>query len=88
MPFAIALDILFGWKKRNIKKQKFIKNIKMGKNYFVISKLKNKFYSSQSPIFFLEDIVIYKVLLFNKISLGEKNYKYLAVCISACCLFV
>ena len=59
----------------------------MGKNYFVISKLKNKFYSSQSPIF-LRDVVVYNVLLFNKISIGEKNYKYLVVCISACCLFV
>ena len=57
------------------------------KNYFVISKLKNKFYSSQSPIF-LRDVVVYNVLLFNKISIGEKNYKYLVVCISACCLFV
>ena len=36
---------------------------------------KNKFYRHESPIF-SEDVAIEKVLVSNKISFGEKNYKY------------
>ena len=36
---------------------------------------KNKFDSHKSPIF-LKDVDIEKVLVSNKISSGEKNYKY------------
>ena len=36
---------------------------------------KNKFYCYKSPIF-LKDVDIEKVLVSNKISSGEKNYKY------------
>ena len=34
---------------------------------------KNKFYCSKSPIFFLKDVDIQKVLISNKISSGEKK---------------
>ena len=36
---------------------------------------KNKFYHHKSPIL-LKDVCIKKVLVSNKISFGEKNYKY------------
>ena len=36
---------------------------------------KNKFYFHKTPIF-LKDVDIVKVLVSNKISSGEKNYKY------------
>ena len=36
---------------------------------------KNKFYHHKSPIL-LKDVRIKKVLVSNKISFGEKNYKY------------
>ena len=36
---------------------------------------KNKFYFHKTPIF-LKDVDIVKVLVSNKISFGEKNYKY------------
>ena len=36
---------------------------------------KNKFYRHKSPTF-LKDVDIEKVLVFSKISSGEKNYKY------------
>ena len=36
---------------------------------------KNKFYRNKTPIF-LKDVDIEKVLVSNKISVGEKNYKY------------
>ena len=36
---------------------------------------KNKFYRRKTPVFFLKDVNIQKVLVFNKISSGEKNYK-------------
>ena len=36
---------------------------------------KNKFHSHKSPIF-LKGVDTEKVLVFNKISSGEKNYKY------------
>ena len=36
---------------------------------------KNKFYCYRSPIF-LKDVDIEKVLVSNKIFVGEKNYKY------------
>ena len=39
---------------------------------------KNKFYHNKTPIF-LKDVDIEKVLVSNKISFGQKNYKYLLV---------
>ena len=36
---------------------------------------KNKFYHHKTPIL-LKDVDIEKVLVFNKISFGEKSYKY------------
>ena len=36
---------------------------------------KNKFYRNKTPIF-LKDVDIEKVLVSNKISFGEKSYKY------------
>ena len=41
---------------------------------------KNKFYRHKTPIF-LKDVDIDKVLVSNKISFSEKNYKYLYICI-------
>ena len=44
--------------------------------YFLNKGLKkDKFYRHESPIF-LKDVDIEKVLVSNKISSGEKNYKY------------
>ena len=37
---------------------------------------KSKFYHNKTPIF-LKDVDIEKVLVCNKISFGEKNYKYI-----------
>ena len=36
---------------------------------------KNRFYRHKSPIF-LKDVDIEKALVSNKVSAGEKNYKY------------
>ena len=36
---------------------------------------KNRFYRNKTPIFF-KDVDIEKVLVSNKISFGDKNYKY------------
>ena len=41
---------------------------------------KNKFYRHKSPIF-LQDVDTEKVLISNKISSGEKNYKYFTGCL-------
>ena len=52
--------------------------IKMGKEFLTFEDIeieKNKFYHHKTPIF-LGDVDIEKVLASNKISLGEKNYKY------------
>ena len=38
-------------------------------------KKKNRFYHHKTPMF-LKDVDIEKVLLSNKMSFGEKNYKY------------
>ena len=50
----------------------------MGKKTLTLGDIeidKNKFYCSKSPIL-LKDVDIGKVLISNKISFGEKNYKY------------
>ena len=50
----------------------------MGKEILMFGNIeieKNKFYLHTTPIF-LGDLVIEKVLISNKISFGEKNYKY------------
>ena len=50
----------------------------MGKNIFTFGDIeieKNEFYGNKTPIF-LKDVDIGKVLVSNKISFGEKNYKY------------
>ena len=41
-----------------------------------ILKLKNKIFYQHKNSYFLGDVDIEKVLVSNKISLGEKNYKY------------
>ena len=41
-----------------------------------MKKKQNKFYCNKTPIY-LKDVDIEKVLASNKISFGEKNYKYL-----------
>ena len=50
----------------------------MGKEILTFGNIeieKSKFYRSKTPIF-LKDVDIEKVLVSNKISFGEKNYKY------------
>ena len=50
----------------------------MGKEILTLGDIyigKNKFYRYKTPIF-LKDVDIEKVLVSNKIFLGEKNYKY------------
>ena len=50
----------------------------MGKEIWTFGSIeieKNKFYFYKTPIF-LKDADIEKVLVSNKISFGEKNYKY------------
>ena len=50
----------------------------MGKEIFTCSDIEivnNKFYRHESPIS-LMDVDIEKILVSNKISFGEKNYKY------------
>ena len=59
-------------------KQKFIiryKNCKEILTFGDIEIEKNKFYRNKIPIL-LKDVDIEKVLVSNKISFGEKNYKY------------
>ena len=49
----------------------------MGKEILTFGNIeieKNKFYRRKTPIF-LKDVGIEKVLVSNKISFGEKNYK-------------
>ena len=50
----------------------------MGKEVLTFGNIEienNKFYFDKTPIF-LKDVDIEKVLVSNKISFGEKNYKY------------
>ena len=50
----------------------------MGKEILTFGDIKiekNKFYCQKSPIF-IKDVDIEKVLVSNKISFAEKNYKY------------
>ena len=50
----------------------------MGKEILMFGDIeieKNKFYRNKTPIF-LKDVNIEKVLVSNKISFGEKNYRY------------
>ena len=50
----------------------------MGKEILTFDNIeidKNKFYRHKTPTF-LRDVDIKKVLISNKISFGEKNYKY------------
>ena len=57
--------------------------MKMGKEILTFGNIeieKNKFYHHKTPIF-LKDVDIDKVLVSNKISFSEKNYKYLYICI-------
>ena len=69
----------FNQKKLNIIKHKFLlSHIKMDKEILTFGDTdieKNKFYHHKSPIL-LKDVCIKKVLVSNKISFGEKNYKY------------
>ena len=66
-------------KKRNIIKHKnLLSHIKLGKELLTFGNIEieeDKFYHSKIPIF-LVDVDIEKVLVSNKISFGEKNYKY------------
>ena len=53
--------------------------MKIGKEIFTFGDIeteKNKFFCQKTPIF-LKDVDIEKVLVYNKISFSEKNYKYL-----------
>ena len=55
----------------------------MGKEILTFGNIeieKNKFYSNMIPIF-LKDIDIEKVLASNKISFGDKNYKFFIGCL-------
>ena len=50
----------------------------MGKEILTFGDIKieeNKFYLTNAPVF-LKDVDIEKVLVSNKISFGEKSYKY------------
>ena len=38
--------------------------------------MKKFFYRNNTPIFFLKDVDIEKALVSNKVSFGEKNYRY------------
>ena len=65
----------FDKKKQNIVKHKNLSSrIKIGKEILIFGNIKiekNKFYLNKTPIF-LNDVDIEKVLVSNKISLGEK----------------
>ena len=69
----------FTEKKGNIIKHKHsLSQIKMGKEiltFWDIEIDKRNFYRHESPTF-LKDVDIEKVLVSNRISFGEKNYKY------------
>ena len=55
----------------------------MGKEVLTFGNIEienNKFYFDKTPIF-LKDVDIEKVLVSNKISFGEKNYKYFIGCL-------
>ena len=55
----------------------------MGKEILMLGDIqieKNKFYHHKSPIF-LQDVDIEKILVSNKISSDEKNYKYFIGCL-------
>ena len=66
-------------KKRDIIKHKnLLSNIKRGKKVLTFGDIdieKKNFYCHTGPIF-LNDLDIEKLLVSNKISFGEKNYKY------------
>ena len=66
-------------KKRNIIKHKsLLSHIKISQEILTFRNNEietHKSYRHKNPIF-LEDVDIEKVLVFNKISSGEKNYKY------------
>ena len=71
--------MLISAKKWNIiKNTNLLSHIKMGKEIFTCSDIEtvnNKFYRHESPVS-LMDVDIEKILVSNKISFGEKNYKY------------
>ena len=65
-----------------MKKVEYYKDLlshkKLGEEFFTFwdnETEKNRFYRNKTPIFF-RDVDIEKVLVSNKISFGEKNYKY------------
>ena len=61
-----------------IKHKNLLSHIKIGKEILTFRNIeieKNKFYCNKIPSF-LKDVDIEKVLVSNKISFGEKNYKY------------
>ena len=61
-----------------MKRKNLLSHIKMGKGILTFGNIeteKKKFYRNKTPIF-LKDVDIKKVLVSNKISFGEKNYKY------------
>ena len=60
-----------------MKHQNLLSHIKMGKEILTFGDVgieKHKFYRYKSPIFL--DVDIDNILVSNKISSGEKNYKY------------
>ena len=66
-----------------MKHKNLLSYIKMGKEISTFGDIKierNKFYRHKSPIF-LKDVDIEKVLVYNKISSGEKNSKYFIGCL-------
>ena len=67
----------FDRKKCNVKHENLLSLIKMGKEILTFGNIeieKNKCYRDKTPIFL--DVDIEKVLVPNKISFDEKNYKY------------